>query len=239
MDRSDLRHNWVDPLDTRIWDESVCALDPWERDFCARLKNASLRLGDVLEELSDESLALAVKKDLLRKETFEELCVKRYTSYLLRWFHRWGVPVGSVRELIQQLFCQLLEKHLSTFQPERNFRVYLYQAAWHLWIDHLRRSNKIRSLDGIPEPLSGDTSPEEQIIGLELLQRFDAALARLPAGHREVLRRTMDGQSAEAIGLALDIPKKRVFMLLFRARRRMEKELGLPRSRNRESQSVP
>jgi len=239
MDRSELRLTWVDPLETRIWDESARPLDEWEPDFRDNLKKAGLRPSEVLAELSDESLALAVQKGILRKEAFEELFVNRYTSYLARWFFRWGVSVDSGRELIQQFFCQLLEKHLATFQPERNFRVYLYQAAWHLWVDHLRQSGKTLSLEGLPEPLSGDTSPEEQILGLELLQRFDAALARMPATQREVLRRTMDRQSANEISLIMKIPKQRVFMLLFRARRRMEAELGLPRSRNRESQSVP
>lgn len=239
MDRSDLRLTWVDPLDSLIWEESARPLEQWEQDYCSRLKNAGLNLNDVLAELPDESLALAVKKGLLRKVAFEELVVKRYTAYLARWFYRWGVPVEAGRELMQQLFFQLWEKTLSTFQPERSFRAYLHQAAWYLRIDQLRRSIKTRPLDGLPEPLSGDTSPEEQCIGNELLQRLDAALARMPAAQRDVLRRTMDGQSALEIGLALKIPKPKVFMLLFRARRRMEAELGLPYSRNRESQSVP
>jgi RNA polymerase sigma factor (sigma-70 family) len=236
---SDLRQTWADSLDTLLWEESARPPDEWETSYRARLKGAGLQLNDVLAELSDESLALAIKKGALFQEAFEELFVRRYSRYLLRWCHRWGVPRDAMRDLMQQLYCQFLQKRLATFQPDRNFRVYLYQAAWNLQRDLRRRAGKSRPLDGAAEVPSNEISPEEQSIGLELQHRLDEALLRLPPAEREVLQRTLDGQSAGAIALALKIPKWKVFQRLFRARRRLEQELGLPRSRQRESQSVP
>jgi RNA polymerase sigma factor (sigma-70 family) len=227
MDQADLRPHWTDLFEQLIWDEVADRIAVLAPPLLSRLDAAGLRPAAVLRDLSDESLALAVQKDFLRKEAFEELLVNRYTPYLARWFYRWNTGVDQARDLMQQLFVRFLTTRLASFQPTRSFRAYLWQAARNLRVDAVRRRKKERCLDGQAEPHANGAGPVHEAEAHELEERFEEAQRRLPAAEREVLRQAMNGKTADETADALGLPKPRVFALLFRARRQIEQELGL------------
>ncbi len=228
MDRAESRRHWAELLEKQLWDDPPERLAALELSLTARLAESRLRPGEILEEFSDESLALAVQKGFLWKPAFEELLVNRYTMYLARWCYRWGMTPDQGQDLMQQLFCRFLDTRLISFHPDRNFRAYLWQVAHNRYVDAVRRGHKGCSLDTVAERPATAEGPEDEAARKETEQAIDAALLRLSAPEQRVLRETMNGHSADEIAALLGLPKARVFVLLFRARRRMEQELGLP-----------
>jgi RNA polymerase sigma-70 factor (ECF subfamily) len=234
MDRADSERHWVELLEKQVWQDPPDRLTELESTLPARLAGCRLRAAEVLAEFSDESLALAIQKSFLWKQAFEELFVNRYTTYLARWFYQWGMNPDQGQELMQQLFCRFLDTRLASFQPDRSFRSYLWQVARNRYIDALRRAHKGYPLETITEPPTGAEGPEDEAVRRETERSIEAALLRLPPTEQRVLRETMNGHSADEIAALLNLPKSRVFVLLFRARRRMEQVLGLsPRKRVR------
>jgi RNA polymerase sigma factor (sigma-70 family) len=227
MDRADLRQYWAESLDTLVWQwppEQLKRLEPVLPPLLATL---DVGLPEVLGEISDESLALSVQKDFLLKPAFEELFVNRYTVYLHRWFFKWRTESHRVLDLTQQIFLKFLEKRLGSYKPTESFRGYLRQTAYYLWVEKVHRPRRPCGLESIPEPLASGATPESGALGREMEERIESALQRLPEEQQRVLRDTMSDKSADEIAQHMGIPKQRVFMLLFRARRRMEQELGI------------
>jgi RNA polymerase sigma factor (sigma-70 family) len=223
MDQADGRLPGVEFLDKLIWDETAAQLKERERHLVPQGC-----LAEVLRELSDESLALAIQKGFLRKVAFEELFVTRYTAYLARWFYRWRTDPVLALDLTQQLFVSFLTSGLASFRPTGSFRAYLWQAARNLRIDAVRRRKKLSSLDRVPERAGNGTSPEHEAEAHETEERVAAALQRLPEAQQVVLRETMKGRTADEIASELGLAKRCVFMRLFHARRQVEKELPSP-----------
>jgi RNA polymerase sigma factor (sigma-70 family) len=213
MDEETLRV-WIDRFEHFAWGEGD-PLPPLPGPDVVRQALANLP--------SDESLALLIRRGFVWKEAFEELFVHRYGACLMRWFRHWRPDAERAAELTQALFCRFLESRLSTFDPARSFRAYLYQAARNLAIEMGRRESRIHSLDSIPEPLVEEKPP-----ATELLEQFESSLRSLPDPLQHVLRETVAGRSAEDIARDVGLPRRRVYALLYQARRRVERDL-LPR----------
>jgi RNA polymerase sigma factor (sigma-70 family) len=228
MDPEQSRRHWIELLDKLIWEEPADQLVQREPPLRGELFSVGIPIREIVGRLpSDETLALAIQKGFLLKESFEELFVNRYQRLLLYWSFRWHGKPELAREHIQQLFCRFLENRLCSFQPRRTFRAYLYQAALNLYLDHARRGNRGRSLESVPEPLA-DTLPEDEAAGKEMADRIEQALLRLSEPEQTILRLTMNGQTAEEISRELGLSKRRVFARLYEARRCMERDLQLP-----------
>src|SRR5438105_1751925 len=90
MDRGEELRSLVESLHEQIWvlpgDELCAAQEP----FLRRLAASGVRLEAILDELDDETLALAFQKNCFANETFTALMVDRYRCYLARWLFRWG-----------------------------------------------------------------------------------------------------------------------------------------------------
>jgi RNA polymerase sigma factor (sigma-70 family) len=223
MIRSDLPCR-AETLDSWIWEDSEDDL----REREAILAPGGPALAAVLRELSDESLAVAIRKGFLLKPAFEELFVHRYTPYLARWFFRWGTDAHLAQDLTQQLFLRFYERQLGSYQASDSFRAYLWKAAYHLWVEKVHRARRIHPLDGVPEPRAGGGGPAVEAQTRELEARIEVALRRLPPDQERVLRETMEGRKAGTIAAEMGLTKRAVFMHLFRARRRMEQALAAP-----------
>ncbi len=224
MDRSDPSQR-TEALDALIWEGSE---DDLRRREALLSAAGSAALTAALRELSDESLAVAIRREFLLKPAFEELFVHRYTPYLARWFYRWGSDVHLAQDLTQQLFLRFYQRRLGSYQASDSFRAYLWKAAYHLWVEKVHRVRRPHSLDGVPEPRAGGAGPISEAEAHELEQRIETALRRLPPDPQRVLRETMNGRKAEEIAADLGLTKRAVFMHLFRARRRLEQALAAP-----------
>jgi len=238
MDR-DLFLRTVEWLDALVWE---CPADPLkllEPGLTVWLDGNPFRWKEILGELSDESLAWAVKKRFLLAWAFEELLVSRYDEYLQRWFLRWGATPDDTQDLKQKLYLKFFARCLDTYEPVFSFRNYLWATARNDWAAAQRARRRKISLDDVPEPSTNGAEPKLGVLGTELREQLEAVVGALPAEQQQVLRDTMDGKSAEEIARSIGRTKRAVYMLLFRARRTVAQALGLPSQKGASARASP
>jgi RNA polymerase sigma factor (sigma-70 family) len=235
MERDEALREEAEALEQSLWEMTAEQLVPVGAALTSALAAQGLDLPRLLAELSDEGLALAIQKRCFVPEAFVELFVNRYTNYLARWFYGWQADPELAADLKQEVFLRFLQSRLGSYRPAESFRTYLYATAYHLWVERRRRVKRSDSLEVVPEPQSKGVSPEEWAQRHELAARFQTALARLPDDERAVLELAVDGKTHDEIAAQLGRPKPWVYARLFRARRAVESELGLPpRPRDRQ-----
>jgi RNA polymerase sigma factor (sigma-70 family) len=179
-----------------------------------------------LQDLSDETLALAIQKDFLRKPAFEELFVNRYSPTLRIWFRRLGARNEEGSDLLQQLLLKFYDNRLGTYQPVRPFRAYLHRAAYNLWLQKTYRSPAPATGEAIgaePTPAPG---PDRLAMIHELEEMVEGILTTLPEDQQTVFRGMMAGKNALQIAEETGRSKQAVFMLLFRARQALKRHLA-------------
>jgi RNA polymerase sigma factor (sigma-70 family) len=231
MPQQKTKRYWAGVLDRVVWHWPEDRLATLQVVLPQRITDSGLSLREVLAELSDETLALAIKKNYLLTEAFEEL-FNRYAVYLSRWFFRWGARSYEAQDLIQQIFLKFFAKRLATFRPSESFRAYLWRAAHNVFVQLCRRK-KPSSLADEHELAAPGGDPVQAALDREAEERIESALLRLPAPQQHILRDTMNGRTAGEIAQATDLPIQRVYALLFRARRQMERYLQLASSETR------
>lgn len=138
---------------------------------------------------------------------------------------------GLAEEVVQDAFTNVW-RHAHRFDPERaSFRTWLYELTRNRIIDMRRRA---AARPRLSEPTEGEELAEldESLEQAALRWQLGAALARLSAEHREVIRLahfealTMR-EVAEAIGLPLGTVKSRTYYALRHLRLVLdEMELG-------------
>src|SRR5262249_7050744 len=131
MNHPDLPLSWCahQVVETMVWefrDDLLPHVEPIIKDLVTRL---GFGLAEVLKEVSDETLALAIKKNFLYDAAFAQLLVDRYHPYLIRWFTTWGARHHQSEDLFGDLVHKILRNGLENFDPLRNFRSYLHRAA--------------------------------------------------------------------------------------------------------------
>jgi RNA polymerase sigma-70 factor (ECF subfamily) len=231
MGRADPLQQMVEAYESLVWECAPEQLKSQETSFAAEFSLLGCRVEDALGEMSDESLVLAAQKGFFRAQALT-VVFDRYERPLFHWFFRWGARSDDAEDLRQAVYVKILKSVLRLYRPvegsSRNWRSYLWITARRLFLE-LRRKKKPGSLNGIPERPDHGPGPEQLAVEKELHERFETALPRLPTEEQLVLRSTVEGRSADTIAAENRWPKSTVFRLLFRARRRIEQELGLPR----------
>ena len=133
----------------------------------------------------------------------------RYLPALKRWAHgrlpAWAREMRDTEDLVQDSVLQTL-RQVTRFEPVRDgaFHAFLRTVLHNRLIDEIRRVNpRRRELLKSDHPVDGP-SPVEQVIGLQALSRYEAALARLSADEREgVVARVELGCSYAEIAASL------------------------------------
>src|SRR3954467_9138303 len=135
----------------------------------------------------------------------------RYLPSLRRWasgrLPRWSRDLMDTDDLVQETVVRAV-KRLDRFESrhEGALQAYLRQAVVNRISDEIRRTKRSPGVTELDENASDHSaSPLEAAIGVEALERYEAALARLRPEEREaiVARVEMDGsyqQVAEALG---------------------------------------
>jgi RNA polymerase sigma-70 factor (ECF subfamily) len=142
-----------------------------------------------------------------------ERLAARYLPILRRWAH--GRLPGRARDLsdtddlVQITLVRALE-HVGEFEPKREgaFVAYLRRILLNAMRDEIRRADRRPGREGLEaEPPDPGASVIEQVIGREALERYEAALARLPEEQREgVMLRIEFGYGFQEIADALGKP---------------------------------
>lgn len=179
---------------------------------------------------ADREIALLRKGD---PDAVSEL-IGRYQHRLYRFLVRLVQDPATAEDLFQQTWIRLMEK-IGSYDARRNFEAWLFAIARNLAIDHLRCRRAI-SLDEVDEsgqpPVerlkAGDPDALEQLLDFERGAMLAAAIAELPAIHREVLTLRFEEdmkleQIAEVAGIPMSTVKSRLHRALESLRARMEK----------------
>jgi len=179
-------------------------------------------------------VALLKKRD---PDAISEL-IGRYQHRLYRFLMRMVQDPATAEDLFQQTWIRLLEK-IGSYDARRNFDAWLFAIARNLAIDYLRRRRGI-SLDEADDSglamadrlIAGGPDALERLLDFERGAMLAAAIAELPAIHREVLTLRFEEdmkleQIAEVAAIPLSTVKSRLHRALesLRARIEMGKDL--------------
>ena len=141
--------------------------------------------------------------------------VQRYLPRLTRWasgrLPRWARDAADTDDLVQDTLMRTV-RHLDRFEPRGDgaLQAYLRSAVMNRIRDEIRRKRRTppaSPIDSTHQEASNERSPLEEVIGLELLQRYDLALEKLDADAREALIARIElGCSYAEIADAFDKP---------------------------------
>lgn len=149
-----------------------------------------------------------------------EHLVARYHPILMRWAHG-RLPAGArglaeTGDLVQVTLLRVLDR-LGTFEPRREgaFLAYLRHALMNVLRNELRRSVRDPR-----QPITGDVADErrsllDEMIGKDVLDSYEAALAALPPAMQEaVILRLEFGFTHREIGDAVGSPSANAARML-------------------------
>jgi RNA polymerase sigma-70 factor, ECF subfamily len=178
----------------------------------------------------DREIALLKKGD---PDTISEL-IGRYQHRLYRFLLRMAQDPATAEDLFQQTWIRLMEK-IGSYDARRNFEAWLFAIARNLAIDYLRRRRGI-SLDEVDDSgqamvnrlTAGGRDALEHLLEVERGVLLAAAIAKLPAIHREVLTLRFEEemkleQIAEVAAIPISTVKSRLHRALESLRARIER----------------
>jgi RNA polymerase sigma-70 factor (ECF subfamily) len=197
------------------------------------------RLGVAAEVVADadSSFSLILRAKAGDDDALDRLC-ERYMPRLQRWAH--GRLPRSVRggldtqDLVQVTLTGVVQQ-LHAFEPrhEGAFQAYVRRALLNRIRDEARRGLR----RGAPETLdtaypSADSSPLEDLIGRETLERYETAMERLrPADSEAIIARVELGLSYPEVAAALGKPSiAAAHMAVSRALVRLAQEMSRVKS---------
>ena len=178
---------------------------------------------------TDREIALLRKGD---PDAISEL-IARYQHRLFRFLVRMVQDRATAEDLFQQTWIRLMEK-IGSYDARRNFDAWLFAIARNLAIDYLRR-RRGTSLDevddtgqaGVDRLVARGRDALEQLLDFERGAMLAAAIAELPAIHREVLTLRFEEdmkleQIAEVAAIPISTVKSRLHRALESLRARIE-----------------
>jgi len=102
-------------------------------------------------------------------------------------------------------------------------RAYLFTTAYHTMIDHIRKNQRLSSIDDS----YGEVLDEKSGTYNDLKDIINEAVARLPEIQRSVIMlRDYEGYSYEEIGDILKLSESQVKVYIFRARTFLKQYIG-------------
>lgn len=222
------RDDWAIAFEVLIWESPQEGAQLAHLDVLLR-QMAGENLMRILGDLSNETLALAVQKHLVRAEASQELLWERRFELLTPLFHRLGLnSVEAQNNLLNSLFVHLLDGKIDEYDSSREFRVWCRRVAYHLWvwIDRKEKKRHGVSLDRVAEPFASRPRPDDEAACREFVDRVNSAIELLPDDQQQVLRERLNGNPPREIAKMLDKPIQVVWRLLHRARKAVRAQVG-------------
>jgi RNA polymerase sigma factor (sigma-70 family) len=191
----------------------------------AECASGGVSFARVLELQTDETLALAVKRDVHRRPAFVELFERRYRRLLMLWFTRWRHQLADAENLTQDLLIHLFQDTLQGYDPDLGrFSAYLYRIAYHVLVSAGRRKRPDLLGDSVDK--LGPDATALSVAEREMRHRLGLALNQLSPDHRTVLDLSLSGLGPSEIARKTDLRIQRVYRLLFEARQFLRRTLG-------------
>ena len=193
---------------------------------------------DALPEMATEPLAPEATVELLnqarRGDAFAlERLLERCMPPLRRWAHgRLPAPLRGPQEtadLVQNAIAATLQR-LDTFEVRHQgaLQAYLRTAVLNQIRDLVRQQQRRPAMTDLPETVANrDPSPLELAIGAENLDRYEAAVDRLPQADQEAIIGRLELQySYEELAVVLGKPSPDAArMAVTRALKRLAEEM--------------
>jgi RNA polymerase sigma factor (sigma-70 family) len=150
---------------------------------------------------------------------FSEL-VRRHQNSVYRYLLRLVGSHEDALEMTQDAFIKAWQA-LPQWQPEAQFRTWLFRIANNTALDALRRRKLVEFVpleDSFDAP-SGEPDPEHQAQFTQEVRQLEASLKKLVPEHRQILLlREVEEMSYEEIGCVLSLSEGTVKSRLARAR---------------------
>ena len=163
---------------------------------------------------AESSLDLVERARSGDADALNALC-ERYLPRLQRWAHgrlpAWARGALDTQDVVQDTLMNVA-RHIGSFVPrhEAAFQAFVRQALLNRIRDEIRRVQRRPGLDPLGSGQwhqANEPSPLEQAIGMEALDRYDAALERLRSEDREAIVLSVEfGLSHAAIAESLGKP---------------------------------
>ncbi len=180
-----------------------------------------------------ETTAILLDRWKSGDERAREAVFQRTLPILQRWAHGRIPPharnLADTEDLVQVTLLRALNLlHEFDCRREGAFLAYLRRGILNAVRDQIRRAAVRRPAGIEPEALaSAGPSPLEQVVGRDVMESYEAALARLPEEQQEaVLMRLEFGMDWPAIAAALGRPSPNAArMLVSRALARLAEDM--------------
>ena len=181
----------------------------------------------------DSTLTLLTRAQAGDAQALDDLFA-RYLPNLRKWasgrLPRWARDVADTPDLVQEVLLETF-KRIEGFEHrgEGALRAYLRQAVMNRIRDELRRAGRHPKRVEFDEKLPDrGLSPLEAAVGIQAIERYEAALQRLSEGDRElVIARVEMGMTYAELAAATGKPSPNAArMAVSRALLRLAEDLG-------------
>ena len=163
-----------------------------------------------------ESTFQLIKRFRSGDEQALELLFSRHLPRLQRWARgrlpAWARGSADTQDLVQDTLLQTFNR-MDVFEPTREgaLQAYLRQAVMNRIRDEIRRTGRRPQQVELEQIEDGEVdpakSPLEEAIGMEELERYESALARLRPDEREaIILRVELGHTHEEVARLLEKP---------------------------------
>lgn len=177
-----------------------------------------------LAHLDDEQCAALAQQG--QGKAFSVL-VTRYQDRIYRFLLRLVRSRDDAQDLTQDTFLRA-HQALARWRTDSRFRAWLFRIARNVAFDRLRHDKLVEFVEleddaDLPDSAAG---PEVAFETAQRYQLLEAALAALPAAHREILLlREIEEMTYDEIALVLDLNAGTVKSRLARARAALQDRL--------------
>ncbi len=144
-------------------------------------------------------------------------------DYVWNSLRRLGVFPADLEDVTHEVFVRV-HQHLSSYEPARPMRPWLFAFAFHAGSDYRRlaRHRANVELDAV-DPVDQARDPEEQLSQHEAMRLVDEALQAISLTNRAVfVMYEIDGASMKEIANALEVPLHTAYSRLRLARSTFE-----------------
>ena len=148
-------------------------------------------------------------------------CADLYSDGVYRFILKNIKDKDTAQDIVQESYVRMWEKVKEVSYEKA--RAYLFTTAYHTMIDHIRKNQRISSLDE-DYTLTHDESPGTYN---DLKEVINEAVAKLPEIQRSaIILRDYEGYSYEEIGEILQLNESQVKVYIFRARTILKQYIG-------------
>lgn len=155
------------------------------------------------------------------KEARKQLELQRAKLY--RVAYSWCRNPALADDLVQETLTKALQKSSQLRDPNAG-QAWLFTILNNCFRDHFRRLRETDDIDNVT--LISESSPEDDNVRLETVQKVRNAIARLSQGKRQVVTLVdLEGFSYVEVANILSIPVGTVMSRLCRARNELKSEL--------------